>query len=340
MAESIELSIVVPMYNEAAVIGLFFDRITRVLASITGAYEIVCVNDGSIDDTSERLLKAHHENPRIKIVNLTRNFGKEAALTAGIEHASGRAVIPIDADLQDDPELIPQMVDKWREGNDIVVAVRSERDEDSVLKRLTANGFYRVMGRLSEVPILPHAGDFRLMDRRVIAALKHLPERTRFMKGLFAWTGFRQAVVTYSRQARAAGSSKWRYWKLWNFALDGITAFTTLPLRIWTYLGVLTAVLAFIYASYIIANTLIFGVDVPGYASIIVILLFFNGLNMLSLGILGEYLARVYAEVKQRPIYLVRDRYGFEEHDFEEHDREHPARGEVSALSAIAPKLP
>lgn len=309
----IEISLIVPMYNEGEVVKLFFDRITPIVSSITKSYEIICVNDGSLDHTSELLIEARATNPRIKIINLSRNFGKEAALTAGIDHAVGQAVIPIDADLQDQPELIPEMVTKWREGYDMVVAVRTDRQSDSFLKKFTANSFYRLMGRLSDVPIPSNAGDFRLLDRQVVEALKRFPERTRFMKGLFAWLGFRQAFVSYSRPERAAGTTKWRYWRLWNFALEGITSFTSLPLIIWTYIGGLMAFSAFLYAVYILVRTIIFGVDVPGYASIVVILLFFNGLNLLGIGVVGEYLARVFTEVKNRPLYLVRDRYGFED---------------------------
>ena len=317
----IEISLIVPMYNEGEVVKLFFDRITPIVSSITKSYEIICVNDGSLDFTSELLIEARTTNPRIKIINLSRNFGKEAALTAGIDHAVGQAVIPIDADLQDQPELIPEMVTKWREGYDMVVAVRTDRQSDSFLKKFTANSFYRLMGRLSDVPIPSNAGDFRLLDRQVVEALKRFPERTRFMKGLFAWLGFRQAFVSYSRPERAAGTTKWRYWRLWNFALEGITSFTSLPLIIWTYIGGLMAFSAFLYAVYILVRTIIFGVDVPGYASIVVILLFFNGLNLLGIGVVGEYLARVFTEVKNRPLYLVRDRYGFED------STEQPANG-------------
>jgi len=285
----------------------------RFCLAITESYEIICVNDGSQDQTLDLLIAARANNPRIKVINLSRNFGKEAALTAGIDYAAGQAIIPIDADLQDEPELIAEMVAKWREGYDTVIAVRADRRSDSRFKRWTANLFYRVMGRVSEVPIPSNAGDFRLLDRRVVEALKQLPERTRFMKGLFAWLGFRQAFVTYSRPERAAGATKWRYWRLWNFALEGVTSFTSLPLIIWTYIGALIATGAFLYALYIALRTLLFGVDIPGYASIVVILLFFNGLNMLGIGIVGEYLARVFIEVKNRPLYLVRDRYGFDD---------------------------
>jgi glycosyltransferase involved in cell wall biosynthesis len=255
---------------------------------------------------------AHVANVRIKIVDLSRNFGKEAALTAGLEYANGDVVVPLDADLQDPPELIPELVAKWREGYDMVVAVRRDRGADSLAKRTSAGLFYRVIRRLSGVPVPAQAGDFRLIDRRVVEALKLLPERTRFMKGLFAWVGFRQATISYARPARVAGSSKWRYWKLWNFALDGLLSSTTLPLRIWTYLGLVAAVVALSYMLLIVLRTLVYGVDVPGYASLAAMLLFFSGMNMIGLGIMGEYLGRVFIEVKQRPQFLVRQAIGFD----------------------------
>jgi glycosyltransferase involved in cell wall biosynthesis len=307
------ISVVVPMHDEALVCEVFFARIVPVLESLDAAYEIVCVNDGSGDDTLERLRAARADNPRIKIIDLSRNFGKELALTAGLDHASGDAVIPIDADLQDPPEVIPELVEKWREGNDMVLAIRSDRSSDSLAKRASAALFYRLIGRVGEVPIPADAGDFRLMDRRVVEVLRTLPERTRFMKGLFAWLGFRQARVLYSRPPRAAGESKWRFWALWNFAVEGIVSFTTLPLRVWTYFGLLVAAAALAYMAFIIVRTLILGIDVPGYASIIVLILFFSGLNMIGLGILGEYLGRVFIEVKRRPLYLVREAFGFDD---------------------------
>ena len=306
------LSLVVPVFNEEAALESFFDRVVPVLKRTTADYEIVCVNDGSSDDSLVKLAMAHAANPRIKIVDLSRNFGKEAALTAGLEYASGVAVIPLDADLQDPPELIPELVAKWREGYDMVVAVRRDRGSDSLAKRSSADLFYRVMQRLSDVPVPAHAGDFRLLDRRVLEALKLLPERTRFMKGLFAWVGFSQATITYTRPPRIAGSGKWHYWRLWNFALDGILSSTTLPLRIWTYVGLMAAVAALSYMLFIVLRTLIYGVDVPGYASLAAMLLFFSGMNMIGLGIMGEYLGRVFVEVKQRPQYLVRQTLGFD----------------------------
>jgi glycosyltransferase involved in cell wall biosynthesis len=301
------------MYNEEEACQPFFARVLPIVRRAASDFEIVCVNDGSRDGTLTALKAIRAQEPRVKIVNLTRNFGKEIALSAGLEYATGDAVVPIDADLQDPPELIPKLVAKWREGYDIVLAVRSKRSGDTLGKRMTANLFYRVMRRLSDVPIPQNAGDFRLVDRRVVEALKRLPERTRFMKGLFAWAGFSQATVPYERPPRVGGEGKWKYWRLWNFALEGIFSFTTLPLRIWTYFGLAVALLSMLYMTYTILKTLILGVDIPGYASIITLILFFSGINMIGLGMLGEYLGRVFTEVKQRPLYLVLDTIGFEQ---------------------------
>jgi polyisoprenyl-phosphate glycosyltransferase len=306
------LSVVVPTFNEEATLEPLFQSIVGIVEHTTPDYEVVVVNDGSTDRTLTVLWVAHLANPRIKIVNLSRNFGKEAALTAGLNYATGDVIIPLDADLQHPPELIPKMVAKWREGYDMVAAVRADRSDESAVKRACANLFYRVMRRVSDVPIVAHAGDFRLLDRRIVEALKLLPERTRFMKGLFTWVGFRQASMTYDPPPRAVGRSRWRYSKLWNFALDGIFSSTTLPLRIWSYLGLGLALAALAYMVVIILRTLIHGIDVPGYASLAAMLLFFSGMNMIGLGILGEYVGRVFVEAKQRPHYLVQDLIGFD----------------------------
>ena len=313
MSEKCHLSIVVPVYNEAEALPHFFAKVTDVLKNVTDAYEIVCVDDRSTDDTPELLRQKQGLDDRVKIITLTRNFGKEAALTAGLDYASGDAVIPIDADLQDPPELIPQLVEKWNEGYDVVLAIRTDRGGDSFAKRVTANLFYDLVGRLSKTPIQKNAGDFRLMDRKVIEALKLMPERSRFMKGLFAWVGFRQTTVTYTRAPRISGSTKWPGWTLWNFALDGLFSFTTVPLRIWTYIGLTVAGFAITYMMIIIVRVIFLGIDVPGYASLIVTLTFFSGLNMIGLGVLGEYMGRVFMEVKRRPLYLVDETQGFDD---------------------------
>jgi glycosyltransferase involved in cell wall biosynthesis len=309
----IELSIVCPMHNEAEAVDAFFSRINTVLKSLGVSFEIVCVNDGSSDNTLQHLLALAEYDPAIRVIDLARNFGKEAALTCGIDHAKGRAVILIDADLQDPPELIPEMVTLWRQGFDVVLPHRIDRQADGFLKRKTAEWFYRVHNAISEPKMMPNVGDFRLIDRRVVNALQHLTERRRFMKGVFAWVGFRQALIPYTRAPRVAGASKFSGWKLWNFALEGITSFSTAPLRIWFYLGLIVAAFAFIYGSIIVAKVLVFGRDTPGYASLITIILFLGGIQLIGLGILGEYLGRVYQETKQRPIYIVREQYNVSE---------------------------
>lgn len=311
----IEVSIVVPMFNEEGTLDYLFGRLEPILEQLQCRYEIICVNDGSTDNTLEKLLQYCKKDSRIKLVNFSRNFGKDTALTAGLRYSRGQAVIPIDADLQDPPELIEGLLAKWREGYDVVYAVRSSRYGEGLGKRLTANLFYRVVNLLSETPIPKNTGDFRLLDRRVVAVLNQIPERTRFMKGLFAWVGFKQVGLNYERQPRRQGTSSWSFWKLWNFALDGITLFSTAGLKFWSYAGLVISLLAFLYALFLITRTLMHGKDVPGYASIMVTMLFLGGLQLISLGILGEYLGRVYAEVKNRPLYIVRDTYGFDDEE-------------------------
>ncbi|NJK47046.1 glycosyltransferase family 2 protein [Candidatus Gracilibacteria bacterium] len=313
----VELSVVVPCYNEEPNLDYLFERLTAVLARLNLEYEIICVNDGSVDNTLKRLIEYHHRNPTIKIVNFSRNFGKEIALSAGIDYTIGAAVVPIDADLQDPPELIEQLLAKWREGYDVVYAVRRSRKGETWFKRLTAGAFYRVISAMTNITIPQDTGDFRLLDRQVVEALKQLPERRRFMKGLFAWVGYQQSAIEYDRDPRYQGNTKWNYWKLWNFALEGITSFSFAPLKIWSYVGLVISLVSFVYASFLVIRTLIFGIDVPGYASIMVAVLFLGGVQMLSLGFIGEYLGRVYDEVKQRPLYLVRDCYGFDRQDNE-----------------------
>ncbi|MEM9264949.1 MAG: glycosyltransferase family 2 protein [Cyanobacteria bacterium P01_F01_bin.13] len=305
-----ELSIIVPLYCEESNIDYLFERLEHVANDLGSSYEIICVDDGSKDNTLSRLIDHHHRNPAIKVVALARNFGKELALTAGIDHSRGRAVIPIDADLQDPPEYIQPLMEKWREGYDVVYAKRRHRSGETWLKTFSANGFYRIISSLSQVAIPQNTGDFRLMDRRVVEALKQLPERTRFMKGLFAWVGYKQTYIIYDRDPRYSGSSKWNYWQLWNFAINGIVSFSSTPLRIWGYLGLMISLVSFIYASFLVVRTLALGIDVPGYASLMVAILFLGGIQLVSLGIIGEYLGRVYEEVKQRPLYLVREFYG------------------------------
>jgi polyisoprenyl-phosphate glycosyltransferase len=304
------ISIVTPFYNEEETVEAFLNSIKHVVETIHNMeFEIVCVNDGSCDQTLEKLLAATRYNIKIIILDLSRNFGKEAALTAGIEEAQGDAVIPIDADLQDPPELIPVLIEYWQNGYEVVLAKRSDRSTDSFLKRKTAELFYRLHNKMAESPIPENVGDFRLMDRCVVEAFKRLPEKRRFMKGLFAWLGFKTAMVQYVRQPRMTGKTKFSGWKLWNFALEGITSFSTAPLRIWTYVGFMVSAFSFAYSLFIIARTLIGGVDVPGYASLLTAMLFLGGVQLIGIGILGEYIGRIYIEAKNRPTYIVRQRY-------------------------------
>jgi polyisoprenyl-phosphate glycosyltransferase len=306
-----ELSIVVPIYNELGNIATFLERVEAVLKRLGSDYEILFVDDGSTDASVPALIEHRQRNPAIKVLSLSRNFGKDMALTAGLERAVGRAVIAMDVDLQDPPEVIPELVTKWRAGYDMVYATRSSRNGDSILKRVAAAWFYRVHNELADIHIPLDTGDFRLMDRRVIQALRCLPERNRFMKVLFSWVGFRQVGVPYRREARLHGKTKWRFWQLWNFALDGITSSSTLPLRIWSYVGMCVSLAAFAYALLLVFRTLVLGVDVPGYASLMVAVLFLGGINLLTLGIFGEYLGRIYIETKHRPLYFVRESHGF-----------------------------
>ncbi len=307
------LSLLVPMYNESEVIPIFFERILEVLSGLEINWEIVCVNDGSSDDTEDLVRGYAEKDSRIKLVSFSRNFGKEPAMTAALDYASGDAVVPIDADLQDPPEVIGEMLAKWHEGYDVVFAKRASRDSDTVVKRNTAHWFYTLFNRLSDIPIPENVGDFRLMDKRVAEVIRQMPEKDRFMKGLFSWPGFKTATVEFERQNRESGDSKFNYWKLWNFALSGITSFSTAPIRFGTYLGLVIAALSFVYGIYIITKTIFMGVDTPGYASLVVIVLFLGGVQLVSIGLLGEYIGRIYKEVKNRPLYVVDKTLGLKE---------------------------
>ena len=305
----IELSIVVPVFNEALNLNYLCERLVQVLSQLNTTYEIILINDGSRDDTLKVALECKSIYPQILIIDLARNFGKDIALSAGLDYARGQAVIPIDADLQDPPELIEKLLEKWHEGYDVVCATRKKRSGESWLKRVTANGFYKIISKLSAITILENTGDFRLLDRKVVEAIRQLPERTRFMKGLFAWVGYRQTTIYFEREPRFAGKTKWNYWKLWNFALDGIIGFSSIPLKVWSYFGLLIAFLSITYAGFLTLRTLIFGIDVPGYASLMVSILFLGGVQLIAIGVLGEYMSRIYEETKQRPLYLVREIY-------------------------------
>lgn len=313
------ISVVVPMHNEQDGLARLFDVLGAGLTDTGQSYEIICVNDGSRDQTLLGLMGYAARDARIKIINLSRNFGKEAALTAGLDAAQGQAIIPLDADLQEPPELIKKMVALWQDGYDVVLAKRIDRASDSWFKRVSAGLFYRLLKALSDVEIPENVGDFRLMDRQVNAALRRLPERTRFMKGLFAWLGFTQTTIEFTRPGRLEGEAKQDLRKLLNLATDGLVSFSGTPLRFWGYLGFATAGLAFAYGVVIVFKTLFYGVDVPGFATLTTVLLFFNGLIMINLGLLGEYVTRIFTEVKQRPLYLVRDRINFDNTDDDDH---------------------
>jgi polyisoprenyl-phosphate glycosyltransferase len=305
------ISLIVPFYNEGTGIDLFYQAMIQVLGHAPDFdFELVCVDDGSKDNTLSLLRALATQDARVRVIELSRNFGKEAALTAGLDAALGAAAIPLDADLQDPPELILNMLIQWQKGFDVVLARRIDRSSDSYLKRKTAELFYKIHNRFSSVQIPENVGDFRLMDRQVIDALKQLPEQQRFMKGLFAWVGFKSTTVDYARQPRAAGDTKFSGWKLWNFALEGITSFSSAPLKLWTYAGGLGAIGSLLYAGFIVARTLVHGVDLPGYASLMVAVIFFGSVQLLSIGLLGEYVGRIYTESKRRPIYIVRKEHG------------------------------
>lgn len=313
--ETLKLSLVVPVFNEAESVELFIDRVSRVFEFYSAIdVEFVFINDGSTDHTLQKLLDYQLHDSRLKVIDLSRNFGKEAALTAGLEAALGDVVVPIDVDLQDPPELIPEMIAKWREGFEVVVGRRVNRDSDSWMKQTSANWFYRLHNIIAKPRIPENVGDFRLMDRNVVNALKQLPESCRFMKGLFAWIGFRTAIVDYVRPPRSAGTSKFNGWKLWNFALEGITSFSTDPLKVWTYLGILVSFLAILFGIFIAVRVLVQGVDVPGYASLMVAVTFLGGLQLIGIGVIGEYLGRTYIESKNRPVYIIRSIYEHKEH--------------------------
>lgn len=307
-----ELSLLIPCYNEEENLNKLFSSLESILKSLDFDYEIICINDGSRDDTLQLLIDYHHRDNRIKIINLSRNFGKEIAMSAGLDYTTGKAVIPIDADLQDPPELIIDLMAKWREGYDMVYAVRKSRQGESWLKKKTADYFYSFIGKISTISIPANTGDYRLLDEKVVKALRQLPEKNRFMKGLFSWVGYRQTAIYFERLPRHKGKSSFNYWKLWNFALDGITSFSSIPLKVWSYFGLFISLISLFYALFLMVKTLIFGIDLPGYASTIVAILFLGGIQLITLGVIGEYIARIYEEVKRRPLYLIRETYGFE----------------------------
>ncbi len=304
--KEILLSIIVPAFNEEEVLPEFYRRVSAMAEGIDAAAELIFINDGSTDQTLSLLQELKAGDPRVAILDLSRNFGKEIAMTAGLDHAHGDAVVVIDADLQDPPELIPEMLRQWQEGYDVVYAKRTSRAGESAMKKFTAHIFYRLIRRMSRVDIPPDTGDFRLLSRRAVDALVGLREQHRFMKGLFAWVGYPQKAILYERDARFDGETKWNFTGLWNFAIEGITSFSILPLKMASYVGVFTALSAFVYGIFIIFQTLFYGNPVAGYPSLLVAVLFLGGIQLIALGVIGEYLGRMFDETKGRPLYLLK----------------------------------
>ncbi len=301
------ISIIVPVYNEEEVLAEFHKTVDKALSKLAIELEIVYINDGSTDNTLDIINGLRASDKRTTLIDLSRHFGKEIALSAGLHKAAGDAVVVIDADLQDPPELIPELIKEWQNGYDVVYAKRTRRDGESLLKKTTAHFFHRIIQRAGNFTMPEDTGDFRILSRRAVNALNTFKEQHRFMKGLFAWIGFKQKAVFYKRDARRAGKTKWSYWRLWNFALDGITSFTIAPLKISTYIGTITALSAFGYGIYMVIETLRHGNDVPGYPSLIVIILMLGGIQLVAIGILGEYLGRIFNETKQRPLYFINE---------------------------------
>ncbi|MDR0704136.1 MAG: glycosyltransferase family 2 protein [Planctomycetaceae bacterium] len=307
------ITILVPVLNEEEMIPLFIERVRAVMNTVSEyTYEFLFIDGGSTDRTAEILRQYRRNDPRVKIITLSRSFGKEASLFCGLKHAAGNVVIPMDVDLQHPPEIIPRFLEKWKEGYDIVYGTRKNRNDESFLKRWSSQIFYRIFNMISEQPIPRDTGDFRLLNRNAVNAVLQMQERTQFMKEMFHWVGFRSCGVLYDQPERIAGKTKWNYWKLWNFALDGLTASTTLPLRIWTYLGLFFACTASAYAIGNIIWTILYGIDQPGYPTLLSLILFFGAMQMISSGIQGEYLGRILKETKQRPVYIIADMDGVE----------------------------
>jgi glycosyltransferase involved in cell wall biosynthesis len=301
------ISIIAPVYNEQAVLKDFYLSLCATLDELPYTFEIIFIDDGSRDNSVSIIHELQTNDARIGAIELSRNFGKEIALTAGLDHCHGDAAIIIDTDLQDPPALIGEMIQEWQNGYDVVYAQRLSREGESSIKKLSSYLFYRVIQRVGKIEIPADTGDFRLLNRTAIDAVTQLRERHRFMKGLFSWVGFRQKAIPFHRQPRHAGESKWNYWQLWNFALEGITSFTTSPLRAATYFGLVTALIAFLFGLYLIFDTLIRGNPVPGYPSLMVVVLFLGGIQLISIGIIGEYIARLFNEVKKRPHFFIQD---------------------------------
>lgn len=302
-----DLTILVPVFNEQDAISLFLNTVNPILQGIDISYEYLFIDDGSCDDTLKIIKEQTAKYDNINYISLSRNFGKEAALLCGIKNTSSKALIPMDIDLQDPPDLIPAFVEKWKQGYNMVLGVRKNRASDTALKKFTASCFYKIHNTFAIRPIPENTGDFRLIDNSVINAIKQINESTLFMKGLFNWAGFKTTSVEYIRPKRATGESKWSYWKLWNFALDGIFNASTIPLRLWTYAGAVVAFISFLYAAVIILKVFLFGKDTPGYASLAILVLFFGGIQLIAIGVLGEYIGRIFTEVKHRPAYIIKE---------------------------------
>lgn len=301
-----KISLVVPVFNEEDTIPIFYKAVREYAPLKEYEVEIVFINDGSKDSTENIINALAISDNLVKSLSFTRNFGKEPALFAGLDHATGDAVIPIDVDLQDPIEVIPQLIEKWKDGADMVLAKRTDRSTDGHLKRKSAEMFYKLHNKISTPKIEENVGDFRLMSRETVENIKKLPERNLFMKGILSWVGGKTEVVEYSRAERCAGESKFNGWKLWNLALEGITSFSTFPLRIWTYIGLGVSAFAFLYAAWMVVDKLIWGNPVPGYPSLMTAILFLGGVQLIGIGVLGEYIGRIYIETKQRPKYILR----------------------------------
>ncbi|MGY3257442.1 glycosyltransferase family 2 protein [Pseudomonas chlororaphis] len=305
-----KISLIVPVFNEEQAIGLFYQAVRRELRFEQGEVEIVFINDGSSDRTAEEVKALARMDEQVLLINFSRNFGKEPALFAGLEHASGDAVIPLDVDLQDPISVIPRLIEEWQKGADVVLAKRRRRTADSFLRRCSAALFYHLLNRIAYTRIEENVGDFRLMDRKVVDVIRTLPEHQLFMKGVLSWAGFTTVVVEYERAGRVAGKSKFNGWKLWNLALEGITSFSTVPLRLWTYIGGGISIFAVLYAVYMVLDKIFFGNSVPGYPSLMTAILFLGGVQLIGIGILGEYVGRIYIEAKHRPRYVIKDVIG------------------------------
>ncbi|KII28161.1 bactoprenol glucosyl transferase [Pseudomonas fluorescens] len=305
-----KVSLIVPVFNEEQAVELFYRAVRRELTLDGVEFEIVFINDGSTDRTAEQVTALAQADELVTLINFSRNFGKEPALFAGLEYATGDAVIPMDVDLQDPINVIPLLIEQWQKGADVVLAKRRNRSADGYLKRHSAALFYHLLNRISYTRIEENVGDFRLMDRKVVDVIRALPEHQLFMKGVLSWAGFNSVVVEYERARRVAGSSKFNGWKLWNLALEGVTSFSTVPLRLWTYVGGCVSIFAVLYAVYMVLDKVFFGNSVPGYPSLMTAILFLGGVQLIGIGILGEYIGRIYIEAKHRPRYVVKDIVG------------------------------